>query len=62
MGEDLYDSFVRYQGRIIEELDALARDFDFHTLDATRDVDDVADELGERVTRQLVPRVAGQSA
>lgn len=62
MGDDLYDSFVCYQGRIIEQLDSLARDFDFHTLDATRDVDDLAEELGERVTRQLVPRVAGPAA
>jgi len=53
MGHDLYDSFIRYQGRIIEELDTLAQEFGFHTLDATRDVDDLADELCTNVTRLL---------
>jgi dTMP kinase len=59
MGDDLYDSFVRYQGRIIEELDGLARDFGFQTLDATRDVDDLAGEVCERVTRILARRPTG---
>ncbi len=62
MGDDLYDSFVRYQGRIIEELDALARDYTFHTLDASRDVDDMAEELCDSVTRQLTRKVAGPAA
>jgi len=39
MGEDLYESFIRYQGRVIEELDRLAQEFGFVTLDATRDVE-----------------------
>ncbi len=62
MGDDLYDSFVRYQGRIIEELDSLARDFGFYTLDASRAVDDIAEELSDSVTRQLTRRVAGPAA
>jgi len=62
MGEDLYDSFVNYQGRIIRELDGLARDYDFHTLDATRDEDDIADELCASVTRVLMKRPSGATA
>ena len=61
MGEDLYDSFVNYQGRIIHELDALSRDYEFHTIDATRDVNDIADELCERVTSLLARRAAAIS-
>jgi len=53
MGEDLYDSFIHYQRRIITELDTLSRDFSFHTIDATRDVDDISTELCERVTTLL---------
>ncbi len=53
MGEDLYDSFIQYQRRIIHELDTLARDYAFHTLDATRRVDDISDELCERVSELL---------
>ena len=59
MGDDLHDSFVNYQGRVIHELDGLSRDFGFHTLDATREVEDLADELGERVTELLASRVPG---
>lgn len=53
MGEDLYDSFIRYQGRIIQELDTLSREFGFDTIDATRPVDEVSDYLAERVTAML---------
>jgi dTMP kinase len=62
MGEDLYDSFVNYQGRIIRELDGLAREYAFHTLDATRDEDDIADELCASVTRVLMKKPSGATA
>ena len=62
MGEDLYDSFVTYQDRIIHELDGLAREYGFHTLDANRDVDDIADELCASVTRVLMKRPSGATA
>ncbi len=59
MGEDLYDSFVNYQGRIIAELDGLAREYEFHTIDATRAVSDIAAELCERVTAIVSKKGAG---
>jgi dTMP kinase len=62
MGEDLHDSFVNYQGRIIRELDQLADDYAFHTLDATRAVGDIARELCDRVSDLLATRTAGSSA
>jgi dTMP kinase len=62
MGEDLYDSFVNYQGRIIQQLDGLARDYGFHTLDATRDVGVLTEELCDRVTELLVRKVPGPVA
>ena len=62
MGEDLYDSFVTYQGRIIREMDGLAREYGFHTLDANRDEDDIADELCASVTRVLMKRPSGATA
>ena len=49
MGEDLYESFIRYQGRLIDELDGLAREYHFETLDATRPVDVIGEDLCERV-------------
>jgi len=62
MGEDLHDSFVNYQGRIIRELDGLAREYGFHTLDAIRDEDDISDELCASVTRALMKKPSGATA
>ncbi len=56
MGEDLYESFVNYQARIIGELDALAREYRFETLDATLSVDEIAEDLETRVSRLLETR------
>lgn len=33
-GDDLYDSFIAYQGALIEEFNAMAQEFQFTTLDA----------------------------
>ena len=56
MGEDLYDSFINYQGRLIQELDALSRDYHFHTIDALRKVDDISSELCTRVSQLLAEK------
>ena len=53
MGEDLYESFIRYQERIVAELDTLGTEFGFQTLDATRPVDETAELLARRVERLL---------
>jgi len=55
MGEDLYDSFMNYQRRLIRELDSLAHEYAFTTIDATRKVDDISDELCDRVAALLAP-------
>jgi dTMP kinase len=53
MGEDLYESFIHYQKRVIDELDVLASEYTFHTLDATRSVEENSAELCEDVSRLL---------
>ena len=59
MGEDLYDSFINYQRRVITELDGLAREYGFQTLDAAQHVDTISEELCNQVTRLLTqPRPA----
>ena len=45
MGEDLYDSFIDYQRRVIEELDRLAREYRFETLDANARLEENSEEL-----------------
>ena len=53
MGEDLYESFIHYQKRVIEELDGLANEYQFHSIDATRDIDENSEELCAHVSRLL---------
>lgn|SRR5436309_1877041 len=53
MGEDLYESFIQYQSRVIEELDQLARDYQYETVDATRPADVLSDYLSRRIAALL---------
>jgi dTMP kinase len=62
MGEDMYDSFINSQRRLIEELDGLAREYGFQTMDATRDIDDNADDLARRVGAILAASAPEKSA
>jgi dTMP kinase len=63
LGTDIFDSFQRYQRRLIEEYNALAREFDFVTVDARRPVEEIQAALREEITRHLTrprPRVAAR--
>jgi dTMP kinase len=62
MGEDFYDSFIHYQGRVIAQLDQLAREYGFDTIDATRDVDEIAAYLAERVSATIEAGEAARDA
>src|SRR2546430_4462664 len=45
MGSDLYDSFKKYQGLIIEEFDKIAEEFDFQIVDARRPPEEIQEAL-----------------
>jgi len=62
MGEDLYDSFIEYQRRVIGQLDDLAKEYSFQTIDATRKVETISDELCESVSRLLAERQSERAA
>src|SRR3989338_3333568 len=49
MGQDLFDSFVNYQSRLIAEYDRLAKEFDFEVVDGTKAVDEIQDKIREKV-------------
>ena len=53
MGEDIYDSFIRYQQKVITELDRLSVEYSFQTIDATRPESDIAADLARRVSALL---------
>lgn len=49
MGQDLFDSFVNYQSKLITEYRALAKEFEFETIDARKSVDEIQKEMREKV-------------
>jgi dTMP kinase len=53
MGVDLYDSFIHYQQRVIEELDALSTEYHFFSIDATRPIDENSEALCAHVSELL---------
>jgi len=50
-GNNMFDSFVRYQTRLIRALDGMARKYDFVTLDASESPDVIFRELQDRIAR-----------
>jgi primosomal protein N' len=49
LGADLYDSFKKYQGLIIEEFDKIAEEFDFQIVDARRPPEEIQQALRARI-------------
>ncbi|HEY3167085.1 MAG TPA: thymidylate kinase [Candidatus Binatia bacterium] len=51
MGEDMYDSFVRYQKWLLAEFDKMVETYGFEIVDASGSVEEVFENLRERVDR-----------
>ncbi|HTL71420.1 MAG TPA: thymidylate kinase, partial [Candidatus Eisenbacteria bacterium] len=49
MGQDLFDSFVNYQGQLIAEYGKLAKEFAFESIDARKSVDEIQEDIRNRV-------------
>lgn len=47
--DNLYDSFIAYQSRVIEQLDQMADEFEFTTIDANRSINSVFDDLRRNI-------------
>lgn len=62
LGEDLYDSFIEYQKRMLKVFDRMGDEYGFHVLNASRSVRSVAADLrrsvGKLLDRQTVPKDA----
>jgi dTMP kinase len=52
---DMYDSFVRYQNRIIGALDGMARSYDFVTIDAAKTPDRIFRDLQRSIGKLFSP-------
>jgi len=53
LGTDIFDSFQRYQRRLIDEYNMLAQEFDFVTVDARRPVEVIQEELRAHIGAYL---------
>jgi len=51
MGEDMYESFVRYQKWLLAEFDKMVENYGFEIIDASRSVEEVFEDLRTRVDR-----------
>src|SRR5713226_1350618 len=49
LGEDLFDSFVRYQNRMLAQFDVMAPEYGFEMIDASQPIARIAEQLKERV-------------
>jgi dTMP kinase len=51
MGEDMYESFVRYQRWLLTEFDKMVEVYGFNVVDASGSVEEVFEDLRDRVMR-----------
>jgi len=49
LGEDLFESFVNYQGRLLVEFDAMVQEYHFQVLDASQPVSTLLEQLKQRI-------------
>ena len=53
MGEDMYDSFVRYQKWLLAEFDKMVDVYGFQVIDASRTIEEVFEDLRRKVELHL---------
>ncbi|MGH7809782.1 MAG: dTMP kinase [Candidatus Binatia bacterium] len=53
LGQDMFESFVEYQNRIIVQFDKMVEDYGFEAVDASRSIDEVFTDLKARMTKVL---------
>ena len=53
MGSDIFDSFRRYQSRLIREYNRLAKEFHFITINACRPVETIQADLRRYISAYL---------
>jgi len=54
LGTDLYESFVNYQEKMINELDIMSKEYNFIEIDATKEPQDVFQDIKNRMSEFLV--------
>ena len=54
LGNDLYESFVSYQTKLIEKLDEMSKEYGFIEIDATKEPQDAFLEIKNKLNDILV--------
>jgi len=49
LGEDLYDSFVEYQKRLLREFDNMAAQYNFQTIETSPNIEEVFEQIKNRI-------------
>ena len=52
-GEDMYDSFIKYQTALLKRFDALSEEYGFEVIDASPDMRKVFEKLRAGIARVL---------
>jgi dTMP kinase len=58
LGDDLYDSFMAYQGRLLEVFDRMSDEYGFRVVDTSPGIQNVSDQIKELLEPILVPVLA----
>ena len=53
LGEDLYDSFVEYQKRLLREFDNMAAQYNFQTIETSPNIEEVFEQIKARIAPLL---------
>jgi dTMP kinase len=60
LGNDLYDSFKKYQSLLIEEFDKMAEEFHFEVIDARKSPEEIQEELRSKIQPLLTTNLRSQ--
>ena len=45
LGDDMFDSFTAYQGRLLNVFDTMAREYEFHVVDSSASIQNVSEQI-----------------
>ena len=53
LGEDLYESFVEYQKRLLREFENMSDQYNFQTIETSHNIEDVFEQIKARIVPLL---------
>jgi len=55
LGEDMFDSFIEYQGRLLAMFDTMTGEYGFHVVDTSASIQNVSEEIKALLEPLLIP-------